>query len=121
MKPTILVVEDEAVNVDLLVSLMSEKYELKIAYNGVQALKVLEKVAVDLILLDINMPKMNGFEVADALQGNSKLQSIPVIFLTGEDDAETLKRAVDVGAKGYLTKPFNKTLLFESLERNLAL
>lgn len=106
-KPTILVIDDEAINVDLIVGLLSHKYNVKVGYNGIMALKILERVKPDLILLDIEMPIMNGYEVAEKLKNDSRFNNIPFIFLTSKVDSSSIIKGFQLGAVDYITKPFN--------------
>ena len=79
------------------------------------ALKIVEKNPPDLILLDIRMPQMDGFEVCRKLKANDTTAAIPVIFLTGESDAATEADAIAAGAAGYITKPINPDALLAKI------
>ncbi len=111
MKPVVLVVEDEEINIEYIANLLEKKYDVKVAFNGQQAVKILESVIVDLVLLDIKMPKMDGFEVAKYITSDSKLKNIPFIFLTASNDQDSIVKGFELGAKDYITKPFNKAEL----------
>ncbi len=106
-KQTILVVDDEKSNVEFLVNNLHEKYNVKIAPNGDIALKILAKFNVDLVLLDIHMPVMDGYETIKEIKKTPKLKDIPVIFLTSQGNEESLVYGFELGAKDYIVKPFN--------------
>jgi two-component system, cell cycle response regulator len=106
-KKSILIVDDESVNVEYVANILSELYELKVAYSGSQALKVLEKFDVDLVLLDIQMPGIDGYEVAKKMQKEKRTRDIPFIFLTSDVSNSSILHGFRQGAKDYITKPFN--------------
>lgn len=108
-KKTILIVDDEENNIELLAEVLSESYNIKVSYNGQQALNILEKSykEIDLILLDIHMPEFDGYEVARHIQEDSKLSSIPFVFLTASSDNDSVLKGFELGAKDYVTKPIN--------------
>lgn len=104
---TILVVDDEKTNVEFIVSNLGKQYKTKTAPNGKVALKILEKFDIDLILLDIQMPVLNGYETAKQIQIDPKLKDIPIIFLTSKSDSDSIVKGFELGAKDYISKPFN--------------
>jgi signal transduction histidine kinase len=108
-KDVILVVDDQPINLKVIASVLSKEYSLSIANNGSNALKMLEKGIPDLILLDIMMPEMDGFEVCKRIKENEKTRDIPIIFLTAKTDIEDIIKGFDYGAADYITKPFNPT------------
>jgi class 3 adenylate cyclase/CheY-like chemotaxis protein len=109
---TILVVDDIEDNRDLLTRrLVKDGHDIREAVNGVEALRVLRSVDVDLVLLDINMPEMSGTEVLDTMKSDPELRHIPVIMITAIDDMDTTVHCIKNGAEDYLTKPFNGRLL----------
>ena len=110
-KPVVLAVDDTPENLDVVKTLLTPKFVVKAAVNGMMALKIVEKQPPDLILLDIRMPQMDGFEVCRKLKANDASADIPVVFLTGESDAETEADALAAGAAGYITKPINPDAL----------
>jgi diguanylate cyclase (GGDEF)-like protein len=104
----ILIVDDEKINIELAaVYLKEEGYKLSFALDAEAAFAFLEKEVVDLILLDINMPKMDGFEVCKILKSQEATQKIPIIFLTAQTSIEYITQAFEVGGVDYLIKPFN--------------
>ena len=81
------------------------------AEHGRQALELLDARAFDLVLLDIMMPEMNGFEVLETMKASSKLRDIPVVMISALDEIDSIVRCIELGAEDYLPKPFNPTLL----------
>lgn len=106
-KPLVLIVDDTMMNIDLLADVLREDYRLGIATNGVKALEFVKKNKPDLILLDIMMPEMDGFEVCRILKDNSQTRSIPVIFITALSDTENVARGFQLGGCDYIPKPFH--------------
>jgi len=106
-KPTVLVVDDTPDNLTLASGLLKDIYRLKVANSGEKALKIVRESAPDLILLDVMMPGMSGYEVCTALKSDPSTREIPVIFLTAIIDMEEEKRGLDLGAVDYITKPFS--------------
>jgi putative two-component system response regulator len=120
-KKTILVVDDVAENIDLLVGLLKEQYTVKAARNGVVALKIAQSPKKpDLVLLDIVMPEMDGFAVCSELKSNPDTAMIPVIFISGEIGVEERQRGTELGAVEYLTKPVEPSKLMIAIETAFA-
>lgn len=105
-KETILIVDDTEANIDILVELLSKDYDVAVALDGKAALEALKESSVDLVLLDIMMPHLDGYEVCKTLKKDENLQDIPVIFITAMDDEKSIQRAYEVGGIDYITKPF---------------
>ncbi|MFH2202471.1 MAG: response regulator [Elusimicrobiota bacterium] len=93
-------------------------YALAIASSGAEALEIIRRQPPDLILLDINMPGIDGLEVLR--QARQLIPAVPVIMVTGSDDAEVAKQAMALGAVDYVTKPFDLGYLEDSIKANLA-
>jgi C4-dicarboxylate-specific signal transduction histidine kinase len=110
-KPVILVVDDEEINVNYVANILSDDYDIRVAYSGKMALNILNKIDIDLILLDIKMPQMDGYEVAEVIVNDTKLKEIPFIFLTSKIDEESIISGFKKGAKDYISKPFNSEVL----------
>jgi len=111
--PKILVVDDSQASISLLTRMLRKKgYQVRPAPSGTLALEIANKMPPDLILLDIKMPCMDGYEVFEALQANPALKGIPVIFLSALDDTMEKVKALQVGGVDYVSKPFQ----FEELE-----
>jgi len=106
-KPKLLVVDDEKTNLDVLTGLLSQEYRIVVAKDGVQALRRLATPPVpDLVLLDVIMPGMDGFEVCRKMKENLSTRNVPVIFVTCRSSEEDEALGFDVGAVDYITKPF---------------
>ena len=104
----VLIVDDETHNRALLeIMLSSEGYELLTAASGEEALAVVEEHRPDLILLDIMMPEMNGFQVTTMIKANPATRHIPIIILSALDDGGAIERGLQVGAEDFLTKPIH--------------
>jgi len=104
---TILIVDDTPQNIDILVEALHDSYTLLVAINGQDALDVCDKNIPDLILLDIMMPEMDGFEVCTILKGKAETLHIPIIFLTAATEIDKKTKGFDLGAVDYITKPFD--------------
>ena len=110
-KPRILIVDDSPEIIDMLVKLLEKDYQVLAKTNGHDALKVAMNNEIDLILLDIIMPGIDGFEVCEKLKANDKTRDIPVVFITGEVNTESIVRGLEAGAYYYLTKPADIQIL----------
>lgn len=106
-KPLILAIDDTPVNLKTLVAALSDDYELQIATSGAKGLEYAMASAPDLILLDIMMPVMDGYEVCRRLKAESRTRNIPVIFVTALSESEAEASGLELGAVDYLTKPIN--------------
>jgi two-component system, cell cycle response regulator DivK len=114
----ILVAEDNAVNLELLREMLEGLgCEVVEASNGEQALAKVEETEPDLILLDINMPKMNGYDVLTRLRQNRKFSAVPVLAVTAYAMKEDQQKVLEAGFNGYLPKPIDKTRLLGELRR----
>lgn len=106
LKKTILIVDDTETNIDILLELLGEKYDVIVALDGVSALEIVDENQVDLILLDIMMPQIDGYEVCGRLKSKESSLNIPIIFITARDDENSIEKAYEAGALDYITKPF---------------
>lgn len=112
MSAKILVVDDDPAILDILVRILRrDGYTTITAANGVEALKLVQSEAPDLILLDVTMPMLDGFAVCKRLKDNEQTALIPVTMITGLDDREHRQRGLEVGADEFLTKPFDQNIL----------
>ena len=119
MKKDILVVDDDRVNLIMAERLLSDEYRVITASSGEQALEFLSKEESDLILLDINMPGMNGFDVMREIKKNNVWEKIPVIFLTADRDAATEAECLAMGAVDFIGKPFEPEIIRNRIRRTL--
>ena len=111
-KPTIFVVDDMTTTLLLIHDLLKDTYEVKIAKSGTKALEILESPNdIDLILLDIEMPDINGYDVCKRIKNNETIKNIPIIFITGRTSQEDEEYGLNLGAIDYITKPFNKAIV----------
>ncbi len=110
-KPTVLIVDDSPANLSLLGSLLHKLYTVKAVNHGHKALNVVDEEQPDLILLDIMMPDIDGYEVCRRLKANSFTQHIPVIFLTSKTEIEHEELGMSLGAVDYITRPINPAIL----------
>ena len=108
---TILVVDDSSANLQLCKGLLCNEYDVRLAKSGKMALAALVRVHPDVILLDIEMPDMTGFEVMDEINKDPELKSIPVIFVTSHASKQLVTKAAGYGAVDYVVKPFAPAIL----------
>ncbi len=120
-KATILVVDDTPENIDILVGILGEEYKVRVAIDGPKALELIAKKAPDLILLDVMMPGMNGYEVCERLKQNSLTCHIPVIFVTALADVADETQGFELGAVDYITKPVSASIVKARVKTHLAL
>lgn len=120
IKQKILMVDDEPLNISVVAEILFQKYDLLVATNGEKALQIIHSdIKPDLILLDIMMPGMSGFEVAARIKENHKTSHIPIIFLTAKNDNESIVKGFELGAVDYLSKPFQKEELLVRIKNTL--
>jgi DNA-binding response OmpR family regulator len=120
IKGRILVVDDDPNAVEILTRMLGrEGYASLSASSGPAGLEALRTEAVDVILLDVMMPEMDGLEVCERLRQDEKLRRIPIILLTAKDDMETRSRGMALGVSEYLTKPINRRELFTRIDAQL--
>lgn len=119
----ILVVDDNMKNIKVLGNILREKkYIIGYAVNGLQAVELLIKDNdYDLVLLDVDMPVMNGYEACETIKMSEKLKEIPVIFLTAFNDNQKILKGFDIGAQDYITKPYNAQELLKRVDTHLQL
>lgn len=117
----ILVVDDTQVNIDILAEFLGGEYDIDTAASGPKALQSVTATPPDLILLDVLMPDMDGFEVCARLKADEKTADIPVIFITALDDVAAETRGLALGAIDFITKPFNPAVVRARVANHLAL
>lgn len=120
-KPVVLVVDDTPANIDILVDTLKESYQVRAATNGELALALTQKLNPDIILLDIMMPGIDGFEVCRRLKAQLTTRHIPIIFVTAMIALEDEVRGLQLGAVDYITKPINPAIVKARVQTHLAL
>ncbi len=117
----ILVVDDAEVNIDILLSILGDDYNISVAMDGESALELVQTSSPDLILLDIKMPGMDGYEVCRRLKADPWYRDIPIIFVTGLGDVEDEAKGLELGAIDYLTKPVSPPIVRARVKNHLEL
>lgn len=120
-KSTVLIVDDIPTNIEVLAGVLKDEYAIKVAISGKKALEIADAFHIDLILLDIMMPVMDGFETCRRLKANPKTAHIPVIFLSARDGTEDVVAGLRLGAVDYVSKPADPTILKARLSAHLLL
>jgi len=118
-KNSVLIVDDEAANITALTNILSQEYNVYAAKNGPSAIKVAREILPDVILLDILMPEMDGYEVISVLKGLEETRSIPVIFITGLGGDTAEEKGLLSGASDYITKPFHPSIVKLRLQNQI--
>lgn len=118
-KKTILIVDDTKINIDILIELLDDTYDVIVSLGAKRALEIVEETAVDIILLDILMPDINGYDVCRILKTKDSTKNIPVIFITANTDEESIDLAYQVGGIDYITKPFKALELLARVKTQL--
>jgi CheY-like chemotaxis protein len=114
----ILVVDDSETNVLLLQRLLEEEgYKIDYAYSGKAAIELIKKKTFDLILLDIMMPGIDGFDILEKIKGTQYIQNTPIIMVTAKDDHESQQKAIKMGANDYMTKPLDLEKLKKLIQK----
>ncbi len=119
MHKRILVVDDVPANIEILLALLGDTYDVLAAIDGETALEIANEEQLDLILLDVIMPEMDGYSVCEALKKDLKTKDIPVIFITAVTDEVSIERAYEAGGIDYVTKPFKPKELRARIKREL--
>ncbi|QYJ95895.1 MULTISPECIES: response regulator [Shewanella] len=120
-KATVLVVDDTPENIDILVGILGDEYKVKVAIDGPKALAIAGKSAPDIILLDVMMPGMNGYEVCKRLKQEPLTAHIPVIFVTALTDVADETQGFELGAVDYITKPVSAPVVKARVKTHLSL
>lgn len=117
----ILIVDDTATNIRVLADILTDEFELRIATSGEEALNIVKEESIDLILLDIMMPNMDGYEVCKRLKEDHCTSDIPVIFITALHSVEAQVQGFQVGAVDFITKPFNPLIVLARVRTHIRL
>lgn len=119
MKKTLLIVEDAALNRELLVQLLEDDYRLVLAGDGVEALDAVRREAPDLILMDLSLPRLDGWETTRRLKADAATASIPIVVLSAHAMRGDQQRARDAGCDDFIAKPIDEQLLWATIRRCL--
>ncbi|WPM05899.1 PleD family two-component system response regulator [Borreliella sinica] len=117
----LLIVDDSPTNLDLLVNILQDAYEVEVATNGLDALRQVEKDSPDLVLLDIGLPDINGYEVCKKLKSDPDTKEIPVIFISSRSSTDAQLEGFNVGGVDYILKPFNSRIIDARVKTHLEL
>lgn len=121
-KPKILVVDDVPENIHTLKNLLKENYNIVATTQGKKAIELVQKdLSIDLIILDIIMPDMDGYEVCKILKTNEQTKNIPIIFVTSLNDLENEEKGIEIGGEDYIHKPVNPTLILKKVATQIEL
>jgi len=115
----ILIVEDMEINIDLLLQLLEDEYDLLVARNGEEGLRIAAEEKPDLILMDMALPVMDGWETTRKIKSDGAIKHIPIIGLSSHAMSGDAEKAKEAGCDDYLTKPLDDELLFQKLEKFL--
>lgn len=119
-RQTLLVIDDAPSNIEVIKNILVDKYRVKVATSGTAGIKIaLKEPRPDLILLDIVMPDMDGYEVCRQLKENPLTASIPILFVTGTADDEEKFKGLELGAKGFLMKPLQSQVVLDAVAKNI--
>lgn len=119
-KKSIVAVDDSMLILRMLEKLLGEEYNYHAFSKGMRALKYLKDVTPDLIILDIDMPEINGYEMLKMIKEREHLQNVPVIFLTSDGDRNSVVKAVAGGANDYVVKPIDEEILLDKVHTALS-
>jgi len=121
-KPTVLIVDDAPANIQLLAGLLKDSYQLKVATGGLRCIELAQaEPQPDLILLDVQMPDMDGYQVCQHLKGQESTQQIPVIFVTAKDQVADEELGLNLGAVDYITKPYSPAIVEARIATHITL
>jgi CheY-like chemotaxis protein len=118
--PLVLVVDDSNTNVVLLEAILNDKgYQIETALNAKEAFQIMADKVPDLILLDLLMPKINGYDFLQQIKGDEKTKHIPVIIVSAVTEAENIRKTIEMGAVDFIKKPIEIQELIEKVSRTL--
>ncbi len=120
-KPRILAIDDSKINLVMIKNILSENYNVRAVTSGKEAFKFLEKNIADLILLDLRMPEMDGFEFLEIIKKDERLKNIPIICLTADDEHDSEVKCFELGVLDFITKPFSAEVMLMRINRILEL
>ena len=119
----ILIVDDSEINREILAAMLEKTYEIDMAKDGQEAIEILEKKwkTYQIVLLDLNMPVMNGYEVLKVMEEKQWLDSLPVICISAETSEASIGKAYELGATDYFTRPFDTAVVLRRVQNTIAL
>ena len=121
-KQKLLIVDDSELNRDILKEILGSRYDYMEAENGTQAIQILEvHPEIDLMLLDINMPQMNGFQVLEHMRELQWIDEVPVVMISSEESVEIMRKAYDLGITDYISRPFDAVIVKKRVQNTLGL
>jgi putative two-component system response regulator len=115
----VLIIDDTPMIVSALSRMLLPRYQVKVALNGEEGINLAERYEIDIILLDLNMPGLSGFEVLGRLRNSQKTLDIPVVLITADDDVENKELAFSLGAVDYIKKPFSEDIVNNCVRRHI--
>lgn len=116
---TVMVVDDTETNIDILVELLGEEYEIMVAMDGKECLEAVQVQTPDIFLLDVMMPGMDGYELCRKLKSNKLTKDIPVVFVTAKDAIDDKLDGYDAGGVDYITKPIDPEFTLATIKKHL--
>lgn len=120
LNSSILIVDDSSTNIKVICNQISDLgHRIHIAKDGVQALKLLTQLKPSMILMDISMPNMDGFECCRRIKQSAQRRDIPVLIISGSNDEKDMRRALNVGASAYMTKPIDRQKLRNNIDYHM--
>ena len=119
LQETVLVVDDTKINLVILDDILKEKYIVALASNADIALSILKNTRIDIILLDIVMPNIDGFKFCKIIKSDTNIKDIPIIFLSANDSVENIEKAYTLGGVDYLTKPIKAKEILSCVKKFL--
>ena len=120
-KHRVLIIDDSQMMLGTLGNILKSEYSVLVAKSGEKGITSAKKNTPSLILLDVMMPEMSGFEVIEALKADEATKNIPVIFLTGDDTVESKEKGYELGAVDYIEKPFEADVVRQRVSQNIKL
>lgn len=119
MRNKILIVEDNLVNLDIFKEIFEDDFNIKMVTDGMQALDVIESFLPKIVLLDVMMPNMDGYEVCRQIRANDKLENVKIIMVSARAMESERQKGIELGADEYITKPFDEEVLLELVKSHL--
>ena len=119
MRPRVLVIEDNELNLELITQLLEDDYEIDSRTDGRAGLEAVKELRPDVVVLDLSLPVMDGWEVARRIRSDESIAGTPIVVLTAHAMPGDEEKALEAGCDAYLTKPLDETALFSALERLL--